>query len=248
MKKELWLRLKGYDFGHVVPAQLGDRVRGMFGTSDASLHAFASKIARKHHWSHRFTVRAINEYKKFVFLGITSDAPVTPSRVIDTVWHEHLLFSRAYRDFCRTVLEREFDHNPELLPMDEQTTAFQSQFDATCDAYEREFNRLPPADIWGTPKFKRERHPAAFVDSGTVLSADYVPLYMMFSDGDASAVDFADFGGGGGFSGGGGESSWGSDAGSDSTTTDSGSSGSSDGGSSCGSSCSSSCGSSGCSS
>ena len=36
-------------------------------------------------------------------MGTNKDAPgfgVTPSKVIDQVWHEHILFSRAYRDFC----------------------------------------------------------------------------------------------------------------------------------------------------
>ena len=65
-----------------------------------------------------------------------SDFSVTPPKVIDQVWHEHLLFSRAYREFCHEVLSREFDHNPELVETDDQTQAFQAQYAATLALYQ----------------------------------------------------------------------------------------------------------------
>ena len=65
MKKELWLRLRQYQFEDVVPTQLWDRVTEAFGGADASTRAFASKIARKHNWSTRYALRAIDEYRKF---------------------------------------------------------------------------------------------------------------------------------------------------------------------------------------
>jgi hypothetical protein len=124
MKKELWLRLQRYHFDHLVPAQLTDRVRAAFGGADASTQAFASKVCRKLGWTRPFALRAIHEYKKFVYLGVVSDESVTPPKVIDQVWHEHLLFTRAYRDFCRDVLGRDFDHNPELVQSKSQTELF----------------------------------------------------------------------------------------------------------------------------
>ena len=241
MKKELWLRLRHYQFEDIVPTQLWDRVTEAFGGADASTRAFASKIARKHHWSTRYALRAVNEYRKFVFLGITGDVIVTPSKAIDTVWHEHLLFTRAYREFCRDVLGRDFDHNPELLPTDEQTSVFAQQYEATLERYRDEFNVNPPHDIWGTPKFawsKRSRSPAAHATSDSSGGGD-MPLYMMFDGlGDTPGhYDMPEFSadGGGGFSGGGGGSDWGSqDSTSDGGSGDSGSDG---GGSGCSSGC-----------
>ena len=241
MKKELWLRLRHYQFEDIVQTQLWDRVTEAFGGADASTRAFASKIARKHHWSTRYALRAVNEYRKFVFLGITGDVIVTPSKAIDTVWHEHLLFTRAYREFCRDVLGRDFDHNPELLPTDEQTSVFAQQYEATLERYREEFNVNPPQDIWGTPKFawtKRARSNAAHATSDSSGGGD-MPLYMMFdalgdTPGHYGMPEFsAD--GGGGFSGGGGGSDWGSqDSTSDGGSGDSGSDG---GGSGCSSGC-----------
>ncbi len=258
MKKELWLRLKRYHFDHLEPARLTDHVRAALGGGDASTQAFASKIARKLGWTRPFALRAIHEYKKFVYLGVASDTSVTPPKVIDQVWHEHLLFTRAYRDFCRDVLGRDFDHNPELVQSKNQTDLFQAQYAATLALYEWEFDREPPAEIWGTPKFKarprakapaarrRESGDAGASSSDTSAPYDFEPLHTHFGgDGGASGgSDSFHTGGGGGFSGGGSSGSWddpsqgdadASGGGDPSSASDSG--GSDSGGSGCSSSC-----------
>jgi uncharacterized membrane protein YgcG len=248
MKRELWLRLHRYRFDDLVPAHLSDRVATMFGGMNASTHAFAGKVARKQGWTTPFALRAITEYKKFVYLGVVAEFRVTPPKVIDAVWHEHLLFTRPYRDFCRNVLGREFDHHPELLPERKQTDVFEAQYGATLALYRAEFNAAPPPDVWGTAKFgtlngatpsSPPRREAAAMSTGSEPWDD-APLYVFFESsvsGDAHSAGESAFGGGGGFSGGGGGSDWASDSTSDSGSGDGGDSG--DGG---GSGCSSSCG------
>ncbi len=266
-KKELWLRLRNYHFDHLVPPQLMDALRATFEGSDSYTQAFADKLARKLHWSRPFAMRAIGEYKKFLYLGLVADFPVTPPKVIDQVWHEHLLFSRGYREFCDQVLGREFDHHPELVPVDEQTARFQAQYDATLALYQTEFDSEPPAAFWGTPKctvvsgadmakLRRSRD-----DGGAALlvSGSSAPLFAQFdgTGGGGSHGAMPEFGhGGSGGSSGGGGGEWGGlgdgHAGADSTSShggghgggdgggsDSGSSGGGDGG---GSGCSSGCG------
>ncbi|GAB4093681.1 glycine-rich domain-containing protein [Flaviaesturariibacter terrae] len=241
-KKELWLRLRHYHFDHLVPASLWDQVRARFGGADASTRAFADKLARKLGWNHGFALRALVEYKKFVYLGIISDFVVTPSRVIDQVWHEHLLFSRGYRGFCDDVIGCAFEHEPELTPFDDQTACFRAQYTDTLNLYRSEFGYEPSMDIWYDPKFdasdsnaggisKRKRVPTyAGADSGDSVDFGAEPLHASF-DGDADALSFGGFEGGDG-GGAGASGSWGEDAG------DGGDSG---GDSSC-SSCSSGCG------
>jgi hypothetical protein len=219
-KPALWLRLKHYHFDHLVPAHLVDHVMATFGGPDAATRAFASKLSRKLGWTPVFAFRAIAEYRKFLYLGVVSEVPVTPSKVIDQVWHEHLLFTRGYEQFCQEVLGRPFDHHPELMSTEDQTEVFQSQYEATLDLYEAEFNCEPPPDIWSTPKFKpglarvrralrNPRPPRDGATQSSSLGGD-VPLYSYF-DGGSGSVSYdamPEFGGGGGFSGGGGESSW----------------------------------------
>lgn len=237
-RKALWLRLRAYQFDHLVDAALADRIAAAFGSHHASTRAFASKLKRKLGWEMRFALRALDEYKKFLFLGVTGSTPVTPSKVIDQVWHEHLLFTRAYRQFCTEVLEHDFDHHPELVPMDSQTALFSEQYEETMRRYVAEFNVLPPPDIWGTPKFTLEVTPRAQRADRTRRDGrsgqDSDALYLSFDgrDGWPSTLDLPEFGGGG-FLGGGGGDSWGAggDAGGDAGS-----------GTGCSSSCGGGCG------
>lgn len=229
-KKYLWLRLRRYRFEDLVPPSLFDQVKATFGGVDASTKAFAHKLAGKTGWSDRFALWAVSEYKKFVYLGVTSDFVVTPSSVIDQVWHQHILFSKAYRRFCTEVIECDFDHHPELLPSPTQTETFSHQYLETLALYKREFGAEPPAPIWGRPKFDE-----AILMAGShsqkketaVSSSDGgVPLYQSFAAGE----NFDGFEGGG-FGGAGAGDNWGSES------ADAGGDAGGDGGS-----CSSGCG------
>jgi hypothetical protein len=74
-KKELWLRLRQYQFDHLVPAQLTDHVAAIFGSHDASARAFAGKLRRKLGWSGGLARLAIDEYKKFLFQRVPRVLP-----------------------------------------------------------------------------------------------------------------------------------------------------------------------------
>lgn len=238
-KKQLWVRLQTYHFDNLVPPHLWDYISESFGGPDAPTKAFAMKIARKLKWSNKFALKAIAEYKKFVFLGVVSDFAVTPSKIIDQVWHEHLLFSKAYREFCSRTIEFNFDHNPELLPMIDQTGTFNAQYLDTINLYKAEFDTVPPADIWNIPKFDKEKVTTDGYESKkkhyNTAYNDNTPLYMHFDS--VNSMDYSsatDYGGGSG-GGGGATGLW--------DNSDSGSNAGSDSGSACSSSgCSSGCG------
>jgi hypothetical protein len=218
-KKQLWLSLHAYHFDHLVPPQLIDYVTQSFGGADAFTKAFASKLSRKLEWKRAFALRAIAEYKKFVFLGLTSPQPLTPSKVIDQVWHEHQLFTKAYRDFCREIICQDFDHNPELIPLEPQTLIFSEQYLDTLDRYRSEFNLEPPADIWAVPKFNSSLVAARSARKSTIQSSesrvgDDGPIYLQF-DSTTSGSSRAEGGfegfDGGDSGGGGASSSWDAD-------------------------------------
>lgn len=230
-KKELWLNIANYHFDNLVPTHLWDEIVAKFGGQNPFAKAFAEKLSKKLNWKKSFANQAIWEYKKFVYLGVVSDFSVTPSKTIDQVWHEHLLFSSGYRKFCKEVIEYNFDHNPELTSVDSQTETFQSQYYHTIELYKKEFGIDPPSVIWDETKFsgkieniKKREHLQSDVDYSYSYSEE-APLISMFPDTVSSDVEF----GGGEFSGGGSNGSW-EDA--DDSDGDS-----SDGGSSCSSSC-----------
>ncbi len=241
-KKELWLRLKNYHFDNLVAPNLLEKITQAFGGVDASTKAFADKIARKHGGSKAFALKAVLEYKKFVFLGVISDFQVTPSKFIDIVWHEHILFTNGYRDFCESVIEYKFEHHPELINLPEETGRFNAQYLSTLELYINEFGKLPPTAIWDITKFDKEKildklnaakQKKATTDSYySPNNSGYVPLYESFNASETSGDSFPEFGGfdGGSAEGGGASGSW-DDA------SDSGGDSSGDGGSSCSSSC-----------
>jgi hypothetical protein len=229
-KKELWLKLRAYHFNHLVPANLWQHVSAAFGGPDAFSKAFAAKIARKHGWSNKFALKAISEYKKFVYLGVVSDFHVTPSKIIDVVWHEHILFTSAYREFCDDVICYRLDHHPELIPIAYETGRFNAQYEDTVEFYISEFGFTPPADIWGETKYDKEKLKernyssrektvyAVSDSSNTYYSDDSLSSYF-----DAGTVS-TEFGGGD-FGGGGASGDW-----SDGNANDSGADGGADGG------------------
>ncbi len=247
-KKELWLQIKNYHFHNLVHPSLWDSIATKFSGRNPFTQAFANKIKGKHNFlNYKQVLRAIGEYKKFVYLGVISDCHVTPSKIIDIIWHEHLLFSSGYKDFCKEVIEYEFDHHPELIAIDEQTEMYNAQYEYTLKLYRTEFGLEPPTNIWGETKYaNNELSKATFLpkkkkqeENSGGSSNDYdndITLVAFFYHEIAeNNNDFGEFGGGdGGGSGASGE--WG-----DANASDDGTDVSADGGGD-GSGCSSGCG------
>ncbi|MCA9160733.1 MAG: hypothetical protein KDA51_00850 [Planctomycetales bacterium] len=68
---------------------------------------FSERLARENAWSPSYTRRAIAEYKRFLYLAMTSSHVVCPSDAVDQVWHMHLTYTRSYwNDLCGELLGR----------------------------------------------------------------------------------------------------------------------------------------------
>jgi hypothetical protein len=64
-------------------------------------------VAREQGWSLDFAQRAVDEYRKFVYLAVTVSHRVMPGVPIETVWAMHATETRSYWDeMCRDVLGR----------------------------------------------------------------------------------------------------------------------------------------------
>jgi uncharacterized protein (TIGR04222 family) len=116
---------------------------------DDSSHEFGflAHLMGANGWSRSFALRAIEEYRKFVFLALVVDHQVTPSDQVDQVWHLHLLCSDAYwNDFCPRVLGRPLHHHPAKGGQAERDR-FHEQYRATIRSYRQHFGE-PPAEMW----------------------------------------------------------------------------------------------------
>jgi hypothetical protein len=108
---------------------------------------FLAHLMGANGWSRSFALRAIEEYRKFVFLALVADHQVTPSDQVDQVWHLHLLCSDAYwNDFCPRVLGRPLHHHPAKGGQAERDR-FHEQYRATIRSYRQHFGE-PPLDLW----------------------------------------------------------------------------------------------------
>jgi uncharacterized protein (TIGR04222 family) len=102
---------------------------------------------RQQGWSREYCLRAIDDYKKFVFLAVVAGHQVVPSDQVDQVWHLHILYSESYwEDFCSNVLGRKLQHCPARGGGQERAT-FHYLYRATIDSYRQYFGE-PPLDLW----------------------------------------------------------------------------------------------------
>ena len=115
---------------------------------------FSRKLAQQYQWTSAYTLRAIQEYKKFVFLGMVSDQIVSPSIPIDLVWHMHLIYTHSYwHKFCGEVLGKSFHHSPSSGGTSEQLK-YDRLYQQTLIIYQNYFG-TPPIDIWTNTPVKR---------------------------------------------------------------------------------------------
>jgi hypothetical protein len=94
MDNALWKKISDFDFDNPM-----------------SEYGFSTRLATENFWTIDFTQKAIVEYKKFMYLAGTSDLMVSPSEIIDIVWHQHLIFTQSYSDFC-TIIGKNIQHIP----------------------------------------------------------------------------------------------------------------------------------------
>jgi hypothetical protein len=120
---------------------------------DSSL-TFSERLARENGWSLEYTLRSIEEYKRFMFLISIADHPLTPSDQVDQVWHLHLLYTYSYWiEFCQNTLGKQIHHGPTKGGKHEQEK-FTDWYAKTKDLYKELFSTDPPEDIWPSSKIR----------------------------------------------------------------------------------------------
>ncbi|QDV36521.1 TIGR04222 domain-containing membrane protein [Tautonia plasticadhaerens] len=121
---------------------------------------FTRRLARENGWGEAYARRAVEEYRRFLFLAMASGHPVTPSDQVDQAWHLHLTYTRSYwDDLCGGVLGRPLHHGPTRGGA-EESAKFHDWYGRTLDSYRRFFGEEPPADFWppAADRFGRDLH------------------------------------------------------------------------------------------
>jgi len=141
---------------------------------------FSKKLAKENNWSQSFTNRAIEEYKKFIYLCCISPTGASPSEVVDKVWHLHLTYTISYWDeFCSKTLERPLHHHPSKGGNDEHRKHDQWYFE-TLQLYEAIFKLKPPSNIWPSPiSILKKNFPYPFSNSSFSKLIPFIAVYAV---------------------------------------------------------------------
>lgn len=128
MNKELWNSIKDFKF---------DQIDEEYG--------FTIRLASENYWTKEFTNLAILEYRKFMYMAATSDRMVSPSEVVDKVWHLHIVYTQSYQKFCE-LLGKNIQHIPSTHKRGE-FKKFNLAKQRTRDVYRSNFGEQPK-NIW----------------------------------------------------------------------------------------------------
>ncbi|GAA0192582.1 hypothetical protein GCM10009122_55450 [Fulvivirga kasyanovii] len=110
--------------------------------------SFTDRLVRENSWTRDYAIRAIFEYKRFMYLICIAPHPLTPSDQVDQVWHLHLLYTESYwTDFCQNTLQRNVHHGPTKGGKEEKEK-YSNWYEETGQLYTQVFGSEPPADIW----------------------------------------------------------------------------------------------------
>ena len=113
--------------------------------------ALIDRLQAEHRWTPALTGRALEEYRRFLVLAATGGVPVTPSRLVDEVWHLHLTFTRDYWERLTPLLPAPLHHEPASgQPGD--AAHYADQYLSTLNLYAETFGMQPPADLWPDPR------------------------------------------------------------------------------------------------
>ena len=90
-------------------------------------------------------VDILRELIRFLHLVQLTTERLTPSHKVDMAWHEFILFTKAYADFCTTHFGRFIHHYPSENESDNKIGFKKLHYH-----YEKHFGIKPNPKFWGT--------------------------------------------------------------------------------------------------
>ncbi|MDR6544757.1 hypothetical protein J2810_000797 [Chryseobacterium rhizosphaerae] len=127
---------------------LWSRIQGFSLDAPDADFPFSKKLAKEENWTVDFARKAIEEYKKFVYLCCILPNGASPSKIVDKVWHMHLIYTQNYwEEFCPDILKRNLHHHPSKGGTKE-ITKHRDWFSETLKSYKEIFQLDAPSDIW----------------------------------------------------------------------------------------------------
>ncbi len=95
----------------------------------------------KSNWTEELCNIAEEEYKKFLTLILLyPDKKIVPNKLMDAIWHQHILDTKKYAFDCSEIFGHFLHHNPYYgLTSLEEFQVFQNDFENTTKLYAQTF-------------------------------------------------------------------------------------------------------------
>jgi hypothetical protein len=143
--------------------------------------SFSDRLSRENGWSKEFSLKVIDEYKKFVYLSVISGKSLTPSEEVDQAWHLHMIYTQSYwSEMCGKILNGLKLHHGPTKGGQAEKERYDNQYDYTLQVYKEEFGYDAPSDIWpakeerfGNVNFRR-----VSVRDNIILNKNKVKIYL----------------------------------------------------------------------
>lgn len=105
------------------------------------LEYLEKRLIKQLNWNSNKAKESVRKYKNFLILHfLYPEFLLVPTRVIDSVWHEHILHTKKYMDDCLLFFGEIFHHYPTLPTEKAEKEEAEKNFMETVRLYERYFN------------------------------------------------------------------------------------------------------------
>lgn len=111
----------------------------------------------------------VNEYGRFLILHqLQPNGIIVPGKVVDEVWHDHILHTREYIKFCQTTFGDYHHHDPK-----DQSNSNMNYLKPTVKLYEETFGHPPPSKFWIEELFVKHNHKPTTPVTNTTTTKSY---------------------------------------------------------------------------
>lgn len=102
------------------------------------------QVQREHSWDDKYAKEVAEEYCKFLRIRL-KDIQLSPSDDIDKFWHQHILNTANYYQFCEKYFRKFIHHYPEDAYNQEGRM---NRLNKTVFVYEKTFGKIKNPKIW----------------------------------------------------------------------------------------------------
>lgn len=102
------------------------------------------RLIQEYGWKPDFVDAAVNEYIRFLEMHIAfPNITIVPGKVVDKVWHDHILHTRDYIAFCQSAFGDYMHHDPKDRSSDKVM-----DMKPTLELYHQRYGHPAPQVYW----------------------------------------------------------------------------------------------------